>query len=486
MARERVLLDWLKIEPGTDIPVYRQVAEQIAEAIFRGQLLAGVFLPSSRNLALMLGVSRITTLKTYEQLIAEGFLEALAGSGTRVTTDTSAFGGAATVLGRAVTARAAPHAAGKGQHLIDAEPPVLAFQPGAPALDHFPRLLWARLLRRHGGRADRFILDYAHPGGYAPLRNALARYLMASRGVICEPRQIVVVSSTRAALQLAAIIMTPPGSAIAVEDPGWVRGRRCLTQARLRTVSIPVDDEGLQIEQLASAKDRPALVHVTAGHQWPTGATLSKPRRAQLLDWARKAEAWIVEDDYDSEFHHASPSNATLHGQGRREHVIYVGTFAKTLAPSIRCAYLVVPEDRAETFAEAALLSGCEPALHLQAALSDLLAEGHFARHVSAMRKVYRQRREVLIEAMTETFGDRLAVTNPLGGLHLVASLPREVAAEAFKRRAAEFGLMARPIAAYCAEVRPPNALHLGFGAIPDRDIGSAVERLAAATADLF
>ncbi len=485
MTRERALLDWLKIEPGTDVPAYRQIAEQIAEAILRGRLPSGILLPSSRNLALMLDMSRITTLKAYEQLIAEGFLEALPGSGTRVSTDANAMDGAVTALGRAIMARAAPHTEGEPQGLSTAEQGVLAFRPGVPAFDHFPRLLWARLLRRHAVRADLSILDYAHPGGYAPLRDALARYLTASRGVTCSPRQIVVVGSARAALQLACYVLTPPGSAVAVEDPGWVTGRECLGQSR-RIVPISVDGAGLQVERLARTEERPILVHVTAGHQWPTGVRLSLERRLELLDWARKTSAWIIEDDYDSEFHYAGPSPPTLHSLGKGEQVIYVGTFAKTLAPSIRCAYLVVPEDRAEPFVDAAHLSGWEPAQHLQAALSDLLAEGHFARHLLAMRKVYSQRCGLLIEALGTTFGDRLSVTQPIGGLQLVAGLPSSVAAEDVEQRAAIVDLMARPMAVYHASAKPPNAVHLGFGAIPERDIGSAVQRLAAATRELF
>lgn len=485
MTRERALLDWLKIEPGTDVPAYRQIAEQIAEAILRGHLPSGIFLPSSRNLALMLDMSRITALKAYEQLIAEGFLEASAGSGTRVSTVANSVDGAVTALGRAIIARAALHTEGEPQGLSTTEQSVLAFRPGVPAFDHFPRLLWARLLRRHAVRADLSILDYAHPGGYAPLRDALARYLTASRGLTCSPQQIVVVSSARAALQLARFVLTPHGSAVAVEDPGWVTGRECLGQSR-RVVPIPVDGAGLQVEHLARAEERPILVHVTAGHQWPTGVTLSLDRRLQLLDWARETGAWIIEDDFDSEFRYATTSPPTLHGLGKGKQVIYVGTFAKTLAPSIRCAYLVVPEDRAEAFVDAAYLSGCEPALHLQAALSDLLAEGHFARHLLAMRKVYRERCSLLIEALSTTFGERLSVAQPIGGLQLVAGLPPAVAADEVEQRAAKVDLMARPMAVYYASACPSNAVHLGFGAIPERDIGSAVQRLAAATTDLF
>lgn len=486
MGRQRVLLDWLRIDPGEPEPIYRQIAEQLAAAILRGYLAAGDVLPSSRGLASTLGVSRITTLRAYDQLIAEELVEAFAGSGTRVKDARDMTGDAATGSGRPAVFRAAPHTSGSPQNLAEGQPAVLAFHPGLPAFDRFPRTLWARLLRRHGGRADQFILDYAHPGGYAPLRASIARYLMASRGVVCTPGQIVVVTSARAALHLIVGQLAPPGSAIAMEDPGWVRGRRSLMRTQHPIVPVPVDREGVRVDRLAAGPERPRLMLVTAGHQWPTGVTLSAQRRLELLDWARRNEAHVIEDDHDSEFRYGTPPLPTLYALARGERVVYVGTFAKTLAPSIRCAFLVVPEEHIRTFVEAAFLSGCEPSLHLQAALSDLIAEGHFVRHIAAMRKTYRRRRDALIEALDRCFGGQVAIDPPPGGLQLVARLPGGVSPTAFSRRAAGVDLLARPMAVYCTRARPANALHLGFAALPEPAIGPATRRLAAATTTLF
>lgn len=488
MARTRTLLDWLTLDQRSGQPLYRQIYDQIRNAVISGRLIAGTEVPASRSLAASLGVSRITVLQAYDQLIAEGFLESRRGSGTRVA---ALFGAeaerrgtiAASVYGERVEHVAPPTI----QELADSEPAVgLAFQPGIPAFDLFPRLVWSRLLKRHGQRIDQSALDYAHLGGYAPLRQAIAAYLVASRGVPCTADQIVVTTSGRAATALVCAVLLDQGDEVVVEDPGYRTARRCMEDAGMRIVAVPVDGEGLRVQEIAERTSGARLAYVTPSHQWPTGETLSLERRLALLAWARRHEAWVLEDDYDSEFRFSEAPLTAVHGLAHGDRVIFLGTFAKVLAPSVRCAYLVVPRDRARDFAQLAYLRGCEPSLHVQAALSDFILQGHFARHVQRVRSVYRNRRDHVFRGFAEAFGERFRFRPLRGGLQLLADLAADLQAAEVQRRATQQGICARDIATYYVATKPPNALHLGFAAVREPEIWPSILRLREAIADLL
>jgi GntR family transcriptional regulator/MocR family aminotransferase len=476
--RPSVLLNWIRVDRRSQAPLYRQVADQIRHALLAGRIGSGELLPASRALALDLGVSRITTLQAYDQLTAEGFLETRQGSGTRV-----AIALAQKPLVRS-NASCEPFRSQNLQQLFS-EPDSVEFQPGIPAFDAFPRLRWSRLLQRHGSRNDPSILDYAHVGGYAPLRQELAKYLAGSRGVDCRPEQVIVVTCTRAAVAATCSLLWGPGTEVAVEDPGYKVVQRVLLAAGHRLRHVAVDAHGMQVDELLTGSDPCVGAYVTAAHQWPTGVTLAAERRIALLDWAARTGAWIIEDDYDSEFRFDSPPVATLHsfGSGR---VVYVGTFSKTLVPSIRTAYLVVPPEAVGSFERQVFKQGLEPPLHVQAALADFLAEGDFCRHVARMRKLYAQRRDLLVRALRRVFDGRLAVDCPPGGLQLIAMLPERVADVAVSRRAAEAGIVARPLSNWHVHQPAPNALQLGFAAVPEHRIEPAVSRLHDAISDLF
>jgi GntR family transcriptional regulator/MocR family aminotransferase len=311
------------------------------------------------------------------------------------------------------------------------------------------------------------------------LREMIARYLVTSRGVSCSPAQVIVVAGVRAAISLACSVLTKPGETAAWGDPGYRWARGSLELAGLRIIPVAVDDSGLRVGDLATRAPDARLVYVTPCHHWPTGVTMSPGRRNKLLAWARTRRAWILEDDYDSEFRFDGPPSRPLAAESGGERVIFVGTFANTLAPSIRCAYLVVPETLEQRFVDNAIYLGVEPALHIQAALADFIGEGYYTRHIQTMRKVYRARRDVLEQSLTESLGHRLAVRHPAGGLQLVADLPPNISAEAVSDLAARRDLTIRPMSIYYAARAPLNALHLGFAAVPEPEIAPAVHRLA-------
>jgi GntR family transcriptional regulator/MocR family aminotransferase len=335
------------------------------------------------------------------------------------------------------------------------------------------------MLRRRAIRADRELLDYNNQCGYQPLREMIAHYLLTSRGVRCRSSQIIVVASTRTAISLACFVLTKRGDTAVLGLPGYYRAQTSFQIAGLNPVQVPVDAKGLCVDELTRRAPDARVVHVTPCHDWPTGVPLSSERREDLLTWAQRQNAWILEDDYDSEFHFDGPPLKPLKAEVGSDRVIFLGSFSKTLAPSIRCAYLVVPENLEERFLECAVGIGAEPSLHLQGALADLIKEGCFTQHIQRMRKAYRARRDELQRALTQTLGDVVAVRPSAGGLQLIADLPPHVCAEAASRRAAEQDLYIRPMSAYYFGRPAPNGFHLGFAPVPEHEIAPAVQRLA-------
>jgi GntR family transcriptional regulator/MocR family aminotransferase len=425
-------------------------------------------LPSSRALAADLAVSRVTIVQAYDLLTAENMIEARHGAGTRVAPDLS-------------TARLQDKLSAfrDGLAPIDTEekhlqklyelgePTNVAFQPGVPAFDAFPRALWSRLLARQALSSDPYLLDYSHVGGYAPLRQEIATYLRSSRGIKCNPEQVIVVTSVRSALAAVSSVLFPKASKVAVGKPGYMVAARVLKAAGHVPVGIPVDDRGIIVDRLAGTGGGYAGVYLTPAHHWPTGVALDPARRESVIDWANSTGAWIVEDDYDSEFRFGSPPLAPLCASGS-ERVIYIGTFSKTFAPSVRTAYIVVPSGTVERFEQHCWLSATEPALHVQAALADLMSEGHFTRHISRMRKLYEKRRKNLIDVLDARLGDRVTVGSTPGGLQIIAMLDEHVPAFDVSQRAHSVGLVARSLSTYDFLGPAPNGLQLGFAAVSE------------------
>jgi GntR family transcriptional regulator/MocR family aminotransferase len=358
-------------------------------------------------------------------------------------------------------------------------PPYAAFLPGVPAFDIFPAATWARLL---AARSRSMSLDLAgegvHIGGYPALRVALAEHLRTSRGVICEPHQVIVTSSARAGLTAMCRFLAGPGEKCLVEDPGYPIANRIIVGCGLQAIPVPVDDGGMQI---TSHLPKARLAYVTPTHQLPLGVSLSAERGEALVAWAGRQRAWIIEDDYDSEFRYAGRPVVALQHLDPDGRIIHIGTFAKTMFPSLRVGFLVVPERLARDAAIAVHLSGQEPALHLQAALADFIVEGHYAALIKRARTVYRRRQRLLIGALNASLGGLLTIPDQAGGMNLLVRLPPEIPALKVQELAARQELHARAVAYYALKAKPPNALHLGFAPLLDRLIAPAAERLARA-----
>ncbi len=474
--RRRALLDWIHLDRAKAEPLQEQMSRQLRSAIVQGELPGGMALPSSRSLAKDLGVSRGTVTTVYDRLLGESLLEVRGRSATFVS-DMAAL---TKITASAIAQRhipAVPPRETAAQTRAEMAPPYSAFSPGMPALDLFPAERWGRMLSRH---YRHMTPDYAgesiHLGGFPALRRALAGHLMGARGLICEPRQVLITSSARAALSALCRMLAKPGDRCLVEDPGYFIVGEVVKGFGVEPVAIPVDRDGLVTEPfLPSAR----MAYVTPTHQMPTGARLAEGRAGKLIEWARRENAWIVEDDYDSEFRYVGQPITALQRSDPHGRVIYVGTFSKTLFPSLRTAFFVVPEDMVAEAERAVFLSGLEPPLHLQSALSEFIDEGLYARHIRSARLVYRRRQQLLVDALNRHMGDITCSASPPGGMNMVLPLPPSVPAHLVQSEAAKQFLHVRPLSFYAIRAPAPNALHLGFAAVQERHIEPAAKRLA-------
>jgi len=472
-------------------PRYRQVYAALREAILRGDVRAGARLPSTRELSESLGLSRITVQLAFEQLIAEGYVEARVGSGTYV------LGSAALDLtrpapGESARALAAPHLSALAKRLTAATPllsarghgrarPRYDFRYGLPALRDVPQARWRRLLGRQARRADVTAYDYGPAAGAAALREAIAGYLRRARGVACDAAHVVIVNGSQQGVDLCARLLLDPGDAALLEEPGYEGARSALRAAGARVVPLPVDDDGCDLARLPAAGRRARLAYVTPAHQFPTGAVLSLPRRLALLDWARRTGAVIIEDDYDGEFHDGGRPLAPLQGLDRDGRVIYLGTFSKVMFPALRLGYLVLPPSLARLFAHAkALADGGTSGLEQQA-LAQFIAGGSFERHVRRARAHNRERREALRAAIARHLGARVRVAGSNAGLHLLLTLPRVSPehGERIIRRAAQRDVGVYSALPYFQRAPRQAALVLGYTALTPAEIEAGIEILA-------
>lgn len=480
------------LDESSSVPLYRQLYDRLRTAILMGQLTPGTRLPSTREMAIELRVSRNTLMNAFDQLLAEGYVEGQVGSGTFVSrTLPEDLLEARLKTRRTVRLHPAGRALSHRGKILATTPMTVTrltpklrpFMPGSPALEEFPVAVWSRLVARHWRDLPRDFLNYGAPAGYMPLRKAIAAYLGPTRGVHCQPEQIVIVSGTQQALDLAARVLLDAGDSVLVEGHCYPAARAALLGAGAFLVPVPTDDAGLDISSGVAQSAGARMAYVTPSHQYPLGVTMSLLRRLALLDWANSTKAWVLEDDYDSEYRYVGRPLAALQGLDRGGRVIYLGTFSKVLFPSMRIGYMVVPPDLVEAFVAARMVIGwCSPTID-QAVLADFITEGHFTRHIRRMRHIYAERRAALIDALGRQLGDLLEIRPGDAGIHLTCSLPDHLDDKAVAREAAAQGVVVEPLSAF-AEVEPVplrGGLVLGYGAYSVRQIKEATHKLAVA-----
>ena len=487
----------IMLDQNAAAPLYRQLYERLRGSILSGHLEAGTRLPSTRVLASSLGVSRTTTALAYELLLLEGYLESRVGDGTRVARlqTEQVFQENRNAQGPDVTETSeSPPAlyARRGQLLIDTPYPegfygeqarrgTSLFLVGQPDVTCFPYETWARLVARHARHSLQAVSCYQYVQGYLPLRQVIATHIGLTRGVHCSPEQIILTTGAQGALDLVARVLLDPGEAAWVESPGYSGARGALLAAGAQLVGVPVDKEGLDVEAGRLLCSEARLAIVTPSHQFPTGVTMSLSRRLALLEWSREAQAWIVEDDYDSEYRFSGRPLEALHGLDRAGRVLYIGTFSKVLFPSLRLGFLVAPPELLKGLIAAQRLIAVHLPLLEQLALADFLAEGYFARHVRKMRQLYKERRDALVDALTWELGTRLEVTVPEAGMHLVVWLPSGMSAQTVAKRAAASGLSILPISHFSLRPLQRDGLVLGFASSSPQELRAGVQTLALA-----
>jgi len=473
------------------LPLYQQLYTALREAIISGELKRGTQLPSTRALASELNLSRNTILSAYQQLLAEGYLEGVAGSGTYV----------ARVLPESLLNPPAQEPAGETQPGQTPEPRLseqarrqLAltqdrspraeptrgaprpFSPDTPGLDAFPYRLWARMVIQQARLIPESAFRYQDWAGYGPLRAAIAAHAAVARQVHCTPEQVVIVPGSQGALDLVVRLLVNPGDAVWIEDPGYIGARGAFLGAGAQVIPVPVDAQGIDVEAGIARAPHARLVYTTPSHQFPLGVTLSAARRLALLEWARRSGAYVLEDDYDSEYRFVGRPLAALQGLDEAQRVIYIGTFSKVLFPALRLGYLILPPPLVEAALAVRRFIDIHPPLLEQAVLAEFLSAGHFSRHVRRMRALYAQRREALLEAFK---GLPLQLYAPETGIHCVGWLPEGVEVAALVQAAAKHRLDLAPLSSFYIQPPRRQGLLLGYGGFSAADIRAGAERLA-------
>lgn len=450
----------LSIDRTLQLPMYLQICQRFKTAIEQGHLRAGDRVPAVRALATELNLARGTVEMAYRILTDEGYLQVRGAAGTVVspTLPQPAALKLPTPLPGQTMAAILDH---------DGKAPK-ALQLGLPALDAFPRKVWNRIVAHRLRESEPARLAYPAPAGYDRLREKIATYLGVSRGVTCLPEQVFITTGLRTTLELTLSSLSTVGNEFWFEDPGYILARPFLQNAAVKIVPVPVDENGLMVEEGKRLSPYAKFAMVTPSHQSPLGVTLSLERRMALLEWASSAGSWIIEDDYDSEFRYQGRPLPALKSLDRNDRVIYAGTFSKVLFPGLRLAYVVAPVSAVARFQAVSsnLNAGC-PYL-FQAGVADFIAEGHFSRHLKKMRLLYAERRAVTQRIFQEVLGDRIRIDLRPGGLHMLAQLADHEDDVMLAEKARELGLAMHPLSRWYINAKPQQGLLLGFANVID------------------
>lgn len=474
MLTEFILSTLGRPRSNKSVTLSRQLHSALMRALQNGLLNAGERLPSSREMANDLGLSRNTVMAALEQLEVEGYLFTLVGSGTFVIDDLPRFKSKRTQEHKALGKRNSISARGQqmlGPHSaksLEVQP----FTEGFPDFSPFPLQVWQKLLNKHWRMSYPEMLDYSPSAGFAPLRRAIAQYLRMFRGVELDSAQVIVTTGTQQSLALCATLLADHGDTAWVEDPLYWGASKVLKAAGLSLQGIAVDDQGINIKA-APAGSAPKLIYVTPSHQYPMGRVMSLPRRHQLLEQARLHGAWILEDDYDSEFRFSGAPLSSLQGLDREGCVLYMGTFSKALYPGIKLGYLVVPTPLADAFLQGHYDLNRPGQIHQQAAMAEFIELGHFHTSLRRTKNHYEIRRQALLESLQACLGADALISGAEQGLHLCLHLPQDVDDVALAQQASLHGLTVRPLSIYAVQRKDLSGLVIGYGYAPLKQIES-------------
>jgi GntR family transcriptional regulator/MocR family aminotransferase len=485
------LLPTLRVDRESGRPIGVQLVSAIRELVLSGVLAPGQRLPSSRTFAHDQGISRTTAIGVYESLTAEGLVISRVGSGSYISDVLKAKANAA-VAEHAGSVKQPTRLASLASRASEQFFPRLShptkprpFVTGLPALDMFPMPLWAKLTARHWRSARGHMLGYPEPGGLRELRHAIAAHLRANRGIVCDPEEVFIVNGAQEAFNRIGSTLLDPGDAVWFENPGAIGARNSLLACGAKLVPVPVDEEGIDVAAGLDAEPNFRLAFVTPSHQHPLGAVMSLQRRFELLQAADRADAWIVEDDYDGEFYYSGHPPPTLKSVDTVGRVIYVGTFSKSLFPGLRIAFMVVSAPLSEVFARIAGAAFQGASTMLQSVVASFIEEGHFASHIRRMRKVYTERHEVLIDAALQRLGGAVAIKRAESGIQTVGHLLTEHDEQSVAAAAAARNVIVAPLARFCIAPVDAKGFAIGFSTSSPSEIRAGVDRLAEAIESL-
>lgn len=495
MAKRTTTLPLILPPREAGISNYRWPCTALRAEILEGRLSPGARLPATRDMAAQYGLSRGTIVNAFEQLKSEGYLAGSVGSGTYVSPALPEEWLQKPRKRRdpvpSAPATPARRVASFGRRMgfLATHRPgaARAFRTDQPALDLFPTTLWAQVAARRLRRASASLLLGCDPLGYPPLQEAVADYLRTSRGVKCAAEQVAIVSGAQEAIDLAARLFLEPRDRVAMENPGYPGAARGFEAAGAEVATVRLDGEGMVVRDSPGLQGA-RLVYVTPAHQFPSGVAMSLARRLELLEWARKAGALIVEDDNDSEFRYSGRPIPALQGLDRHGVVLFLGSFSKVLFPALRLGYLVVPPDLVDLFAAAKSVASRHAPVPEQAVLHDFITEGHFGRHVRRMREIYAERLAVLLAEARKKLAGLLEISDVEAGLQTAGWLLNGLDGESAERAAAARNVEVNPLSRYFQgdSATEREGLQLGFAAVDPREIRRGVADLAAALCSLL
>jgi GntR family transcriptional regulator / MocR family aminotransferase len=467
--------------PANGLPLFRQIYLGLRKAIDSGRLRPGKRLPSTRDLAEQLGVSRTVVLLAYEQLLAEGLTASRHGSGTYVVEALHLITRKEKALSiQAPLSRFGKYAAGEAPnvHFPEVRSPVLRydFAYGGSNIQLFPFEAWRRALLRNARKISIRDIDYGSSSGAGALRESICAYLQRARAVICDPSQVIIVNGSQQALDLVARVLLEPGQRVVIEEPQYQGTRQILRAAGARLIPIAVDHEGLITSKLP---DDARLAFVTPSHQFPTGVILTLERRLKLLAWAKRRNAIVIEDDYDGEFRYKKQPMESLHGLDPDGRVIYIGTFSRTIFPALRIGYMIVPKSLISVFRTAKWLCDRHTATLEQQTLADFLSNGHYERCLHRIRRRNAFVRAALLDAIHRYLGDRVEVSGDGAGVHLVLWPTERLSEETIIERAASRGVGVYGIAPYFLKQPSRAGLMIGYSRMKDAAIREGIRRLS-------